>query len=218
MDNFMLGDALIVHPCLIQGDTSVKAYFPTDTWYDFHTGRALTGLKNNMVTLSAELNEKIPIHMRAGYIVPTLDKYTTAMTVTELMNSPMTMVVAPDANKQATGYHYFDDGENIDDKYGKSAFNIAPFGKDNKEGVEFTYSVTFTNNWDGSGTNTAGDISGFTFFNGSKYTFSYVTYISGTNELPLDAMLHYNDVEDVFTAVFSKIVSSEMNVTIKFYY
>jgi alpha-glucosidase len=98
MDNFMLGDALIVHPCLNQGETNINGYFPADVWYDFHTGRPLTDITNNVAPLSVQLEEKIPIHMRAGYIVPTLDNHTWAMTVTELMDSPVTMIVAPNTH------------------------------------------------------------------------------------------------------------------------
>lgn len=35
IDNFMLGDALIVHPVLKEGVTQIDAYFPKDRWYDF---------------------------------------------------------------------------------------------------------------------------------------------------------------------------------------
>ena len=49
-DNFMLGDALLVHPVLEANATTVRGYFPTDIWYDFHSGFK-QGTLQNIATL-----------------------------------------------------------------------------------------------------------------------------------------------------------------------
>ena len=108
-DNFMIGDALLVHPCLAKGALVVNGYFPADQWYDFYTGELLT-TNENYAILSAQQSEKIPIHMRQGYIVPTLDGSATAMSTTDLRKSPVTLTITPDGNGSASGQMILDDG------------------------------------------------------------------------------------------------------------
>ena len=111
-DHFMLGDALIVHPCLTEGAETVEAYFPTDIWYNWYTGEALkTGLRT--VTLSAPIRGFVNIHIRGGYIVPKADDYLTAMTIQDLRYSNITLVLAADGNGNADGQIVFDDGLSI---------------------------------------------------------------------------------------------------------
>lgn len=110
-DNFMIGDAILVHPCLTKGATSVNGYFPTDIWYDFHTGTLLTPT-NNYATLSTTQSEKIPMHLRGGYIIPQLDASATAMSSTALRKSPVTLTIALDSNGNASGQMILDDGLN----------------------------------------------------------------------------------------------------------
>ncbi|CAN0283402.1 unnamed protein product [Lampetra planeri] len=63
------GPALLVSPALEEGARSVQAYLPAGTWYDFYTGSAIRSKGENF-TLDAPL-DKINLHLRAGFIVPT---------------------------------------------------------------------------------------------------------------------------------------------------
>jgi alpha-glucosidase (family GH31 glycosyl hydrolase) len=40
-EQWMMGDALLVSPILYEKTTTVRAYFPKGTWYDFYSGRVL---------------------------------------------------------------------------------------------------------------------------------------------------------------------------------
>lgn len=55
-----------VSPVVSQGATSVSAYFPADSWYDFYNGNSLgSSLYGQWITVDAPI-DKIPIHIRGG--------------------------------------------------------------------------------------------------------------------------------------------------------
>ena len=56
-------------PFLSQNQTSVHAYFPSDQWYDFYTGRITSRGGGEWIDLHTPL-DKINVHIRAGSIVP----------------------------------------------------------------------------------------------------------------------------------------------------
>jgi len=68
-DQFLLGSALMVSPVTAYQATSRSVYLPAAPggWYDFWTGAALSG--GASTTSSAPLDQ-IPVHVRAGSIVP----------------------------------------------------------------------------------------------------------------------------------------------------
>lgn len=66
-DQYMYGPAFMVSPVTAAGVTSRQVYFPSGMWYDFWTGSILNGGITNNV--SAPLS-KIPLHIRAGSIIP----------------------------------------------------------------------------------------------------------------------------------------------------
>jgi alpha-D-xyloside xylohydrolase len=66
-DQFMFGPALLVSPVTEPDANARRMYLPKTTWYDFWTGQKQTG--GSIVTDPAPL-EKIPLHARAGSIIP----------------------------------------------------------------------------------------------------------------------------------------------------
>lgn len=44
-EQWMMGDALLVSPILYESTTSVRAYFPQGTWYDFYSGALVDATK-----------------------------------------------------------------------------------------------------------------------------------------------------------------------------
>jgi alpha-glucosidase (family GH31 glycosyl hydrolase) len=113
-DNFMIGDALIVHPCLEPGVTQISAYFPKDLWYDWYFGSVLALPANQTVTLATPAVGLINVHIRGGYIIPRLDSSSKVNTAIDLRASNTTLVIAPDASGTATGTVIYDDGESLD--------------------------------------------------------------------------------------------------------
>lgn len=113
-DNFMIGKALLVHPVLAQGVSSVSAYFPAEIWYDWYTGQRIITPFNRTLTLAAPLNGNINIHMRGGHIIPRNDGCLTASTTEQLRFSNLTLVIAINAQGKATGHLVLDDGLSVD--------------------------------------------------------------------------------------------------------
>lgn len=67
-DQFMYGPSLLVSPVLTAHATSRSVYLPAGAaWYDFWTGKKMSG--GAEVAVAAPL-DRIPLHVRAGSIVP----------------------------------------------------------------------------------------------------------------------------------------------------
>ena len=67
-DQFMFGPAFLVAPVSEPGATTREVYLPqAPAWYDFWSGKRLEA--NQVIQVSAPL-DRIPLHMRAGSIVP----------------------------------------------------------------------------------------------------------------------------------------------------
>ncbi|KAK4097931.1 glycoside hydrolase family 31 protein [Parathielavia hyrcaniae] len=112
---FLLGDALMVVPCLEQGAVTVGAVFPGvgqgTVWYDWYTRAAVTegvGPGEN-VTIDAPLGH-IPLFVRGGSVVPVQEP---GMTTAESRRNPWGLVVALDGHQVAEGWLHLDDGESL---------------------------------------------------------------------------------------------------------
>lgn len=110
---FFFGDSILVSPVTEENSTSVTAYFPKDIFYDLLTLTPFQGQGAN-VTLSGINFTSIPVHIKGGAVLPLREKG--AMTTTQLRTTDFELVVAPDANGQASGSLYADDGVSITPK------------------------------------------------------------------------------------------------------
>lgn len=109
--SFMVGNALIVHPVLDQGVSVFSAYFPLDIWYDFFSGQQIQVSRSNQwITLTDTLPGVTNVHIRGGYIVPTLDGANTALSTSDLRQSPITLIIATDNALSSRGFMFLDDG------------------------------------------------------------------------------------------------------------
>lgn len=111
---FLLGDAIMVTPCLVQGATAVDGVFPGvgsgTVWYDWYSQALITGVSPGQnVTIDAPLGH-IPVYVRGGKIIPLQNPGLTTAAVRE---SPWSLLVALDQNGQAKGGLYLDDGESL---------------------------------------------------------------------------------------------------------
>ena len=112
---FYLGPCVMVSPCLEQGATSVRAYFPKGLWYDFST-HALTDASaaGRYVDLDTPLTST-NVHISGGSVLPLQQA---AMTVSQARATPFTLLVALCDMGMAEGSLFVDDGEQV----GISAF------------------------------------------------------------------------------------------------
>lgn len=110
---FMLGSALLVTPVLVPNVNTVSGVFPGvgegERWFDWYTLQAVEAQAQENVTLQAPL-EHINVHVRGGSILPLQEP---GYTTTETRGNPWAILVALDADGQAKGDLYLDDGESL---------------------------------------------------------------------------------------------------------
>ncbi|KAK4194856.1 family 31 putative glycoside hydrolase [Triangularia verruculosa] len=112
---FMLGDSIMVTPCLEQGAETVDGVFPGvgegEVWYDWYTHtKASSGVQQGQnVTIQAPLGH-IPVYLRGGKVVPTQEP---GMTTTESRMNPWGLLVGLDGKGWAEGRLYLDDGVSL---------------------------------------------------------------------------------------------------------
>jgi len=122
---FFVGPAIMVTPVLKPNETTVKAYVPENCeLYNWKTGKKLNDLdtSGNYYILNAPI-DTIPIHIRAGYIVPTQEA---ALTTTESRTKPFTLTIALNSEGCAYGSIYLDDGisSDVGDEYSLIEFKF----------------------------------------------------------------------------------------------
>ncbi|XP_051012796.1 sucrase-isomaltase, intestinal [Acomys russatus] len=106
---FLWGPALLITPVLKQGAETVSAYIPDATWYDYETGEKKSWRKQRVDMYLPK--DKIGIHLRGGYIIPTQEPN---VTTTASRKNPLGLIVALDENQTAKGDFFWDDGESKD--------------------------------------------------------------------------------------------------------
>lgn len=120
-DQYMLASKLLVRPVLMKGATSVNVYFPSldgkdqsEIWYDFddYTKIDSTGIKSIQVD-----SLKIPVFQRGGSIIP--KKEIARRSSTQMTNDPVSLFVAVNNEKKASGTLYIDDERSYEYRRGK---------------------------------------------------------------------------------------------------
>ncbi|MGL4572427.1 MAG: TIM-barrel domain-containing protein [Clostridium sp.] len=123
-DEFMLGESMLIAPILYKGERSKVVYLPEGNWYNYKTNEKFKG--NKRYKLSCELDE-ILVFVKEGSIIPVYKE--------EYMN----VAKRPDTvtykiyGEEASGIHYYDDGETMEYKDGK--FNLCNITFNNSEVV-----------------------------------------------------------------------------------
>jgi len=110
-DQFLWGREILVSPVVEKGATSRPVYLPRGTWYDFWTETRIEGGRE--ITREVDL-ATMPLHVRAGAILPLgpVKEW-----VEQPVSEPMTLVVYPGADGQASLYE--DDGRSFDYRKGE---------------------------------------------------------------------------------------------------
>lgn len=121
-DEYMFGPSILVAPVTGAGLTSRSVYLPRGLWYDFWTGRPVTG---GRTIAAAAPYDRIPLFVRAGSIIPMgpANAQYAAQAV-----DPTEIRVYPGADGRFTLYS--DSGDSY--AYARGAFEQIPFSyKDN---------------------------------------------------------------------------------------
>ncbi|KAG9097843.1 hypothetical protein FRC06_007125 [Ceratobasidium sp. 370] len=110
---FFYGDSILISPVTAENSTSVDIYLPKDVFYDFLTHEVVEG-KGATVSLTNVSYTSIPVHIKGGSVLPLRAR--SAMTTKALREVDFEYVVAPDADGEASGHLYVDDGVSIEPK------------------------------------------------------------------------------------------------------
>ncbi|XP_037083807.1 neutral alpha-glucosidase AB-like [Pollicipes pollicipes] len=122
-DQYMVGEALLIHPQTAQGGSSVSVYFPgADTvWYDIVTAERFTHGRSTVATPL----DKLPAYQRSGTVVATKERPRRASA--HMAADPFTLTVALDARQTATGALYIDDHSSFQYRDGKHIYRRLAF-------------------------------------------------------------------------------------------
>ena len=109
-DQFLWGRDLLVSPVVEKGATSRRLYLPSGTWFDFWTEEKLEGARE--IDRAVDL-ETLPLHVRAGAIIPMgpIKQY-----VDEPVDGPLSVTIYPGADGAFELYE--DDGRSFAHKKG----------------------------------------------------------------------------------------------------
>jgi alpha-glucosidase (family GH31 glycosyl hydrolase) len=125
----MLGPAILVIPVLEENQRSVIGFIPDECrWYDYWTGMIFR--ERGYTELDTPLDD-INILIRGGHVLPLLNS-TSAMSLTEVRQKPIELLVALDCDFKASGTFYNDDGVSLETiekkKYSKFEVKVSPSG------------------------------------------------------------------------------------------
>ncbi|XP_063002384.1 neutral alpha-glucosidase AB isoform X1 [Elgaria multicarinata webbii] len=106
-DQYLLGDALLVHPVTAQGARGVQVYLPGkgEVWYDAHTHQKLHAPQTLYLTVTMS---SIPVYQRGGSIVARKERVRRSSDC--MRNDPYTLFVALGPQGTAQGDLFVDDG------------------------------------------------------------------------------------------------------------
>lgn len=125
-DEYLFGPAFLVSPVTTYQARERPVYLPASTsWYDFWTGQSLEG---GAITTAAAPFDRIPVHIRAGSIIPFGPEL---QYIGEKPADPITLMVYRGANGVFTLYE--DDGLTF--AYEKRGFTRIPMRLDDAAGV-----------------------------------------------------------------------------------
>lgn len=113
MDEFAMGDHILVCPVQTPGTTSRTMYLPKGHWYNFYTDQIMEGRQEILV--EAPLS-RIPVHIRSGAIIP---MYPVRQHVNERPVDQLTLHVYYPYGAEVISYLYEDEGDGYDYQHGE---------------------------------------------------------------------------------------------------
>lgn len=129
---YMLSDVLLVAPVMAAGARTVNVHFPlkssgeSELWYDIDD-YSITSSTSETKTITVDA-KKTPVYQRGGTILPR--KETIRKASAYMKNDPITLFVAVDNNKQASGTLFIDDEESYEYRNGNYLYLNLSFAND----------------------------------------------------------------------------------------
>ncbi|CAL2041470.1 unnamed protein product [Caenorhabditis brenneri] len=109
-EQFLWGSALMIAPALYQGQTSVHAYFPSDTWYSLQPETYGKKMFAGFNDVSAPLASLTPVFVRGGFILP---RQAANTTTTASRLNPFEVLITVKTNAASSGELYYDGGDDL---------------------------------------------------------------------------------------------------------
>ncbi|CAL2041469.1 unnamed protein product [Caenorhabditis brenneri] len=109
-EQFLWGSALMIAPALYQGQTSVHAYFPSDTWYSLQPETYGKKMFAGFNDFSAPLASLTPVFVRGGFILP---RQAANTTTTASRLNPFEVLITVKTNAASSGELYYDGGDDL---------------------------------------------------------------------------------------------------------
>ncbi|KAJ4371297.1 hypothetical protein N0V83_004514 [Neocucurbitaria cava] len=110
-DQWFYGDSLLISPVTQDYSDIVTYYLPDDVFYNYWTHERVQGQGQNVTEEDVSYTD-IPVHIRGGSIIP--HRMNSANTTKAVRQEDFYLLVAPDADGNASGRLYLDDGESIE--------------------------------------------------------------------------------------------------------
>jgi len=201
---FMYGEALMVAPVVEKDGTDVGIYFPTGTkeqrvrWFDFVTLEEITPTKTppaesghlgfSKIYSNVGFTE-IPLFWKSGNVIPLRSNF--ANTTSELRKQNFELLVVPDANGDASGVLYLDDGLSIVQKQGAALTMLYLLEKEGKHNAVFT--ARKAANGSGEGSPSTEHSQKFEYFNIIVETFTILGVERAPRSVGIKARGQEND-------------------------
>eukprot|EP00826_Nyctotherus_ovalis_P062056 TRINITY_DN890_c0_g3_i1.p1 TRINITY_DN890_c0_g3~~TRINITY_DN890_c0_g3_i1.p1 ORF type:complete len:1399 (-),score=444.07 TRINITY_DN890_c0_g3_i1:150-4346(-) len=116
-ETFVVGRTLYVVPALAEGKAKVNAYLPNWNWYSFHDYSLVREYEKDGKGKEIELDaseEYTNVFIKGGRILPVQNEE--VLNTKELLEHPVTLIVAPDHEKKAKGTMVVSEDKNFDIK------------------------------------------------------------------------------------------------------
>jgi alpha-glucosidase len=107
---YMWSDGLLFTPVLLEGATSVEGHFPRGLWYSLFDDSLIDAGSEGLLKVLDTPLLSTNAHARGGTVIPTQQF---RMTTAEAKVTPVTLLIALDAEGAASGSLFMDDGEQI---------------------------------------------------------------------------------------------------------
>ena len=130
---YMWSNGILFTPVITRGATAVDGYFPTGLWYSLFDSALIDSTDGGQFVILITPLEKTNVHARGGTILTLQNTDNSAMTTTDALKTPITLLVLLDQNWESKGTLYLDDGEQIIlDSFSYLTYNAVPVDQQNE--------------------------------------------------------------------------------------